>query len=326
MTWRGTNPGPAAPMPGAWEYSPPGPWKLQGGPGGGAANPPAMLDFSRPRIFGVLNVTPDSFSDGGRFLAPEDALAQARRMVAEGADVIDVGGASSHPQAAPVTPDEELRRLRSVLPALVEELGKTSGNQTGGPVPISIDTQHPKVAEACLAMGAHIINDVSGMTDNAMARVAAAHGAPMVLTYNNFTVPKEASGLSFLSDMLAFFDERLEEAAALGLERVILDPGYGFGKSLQENLILLRSLHMLGRFGRPVLICTSRKGSLGRLTGEAVPSERLGASLATTLFAITQGAVLARVHDVKAFHQALTAWWAIEALRGEDGPGGGDFA
>jgi dihydropteroate synthase len=268
---------------------------------------PARWDFERPLLMGVLNATPDSFSDGGDYLEPEAALRRAHQMAAEGADVLDLGGASSHPQAAPVSPQEELERIAPVVERLVAELA----------LPISIDTQVPQVAEACLALGAHLINDVSGLVAPGMAHVAARHDVPLVITYNNFAVPKEASGLSFLSDMLAFFDERIDEAEAAGLRRVILDPGYGFGKTLEENLLVLRSLGLLQRFNRPVLVCTSRKGSLGRLVGEPVPRERLGASLASSLHAITQGAHLVRVHDVKAMRQALLTWQAIERFQGE---------
>ena len=268
---------------------------------------PARWDFERPLVMGVLNATPDSFSDGGDHLAPEAALRRAHEMAAEGADVLDVGGASSHPHAAPVSPQAELERIAPVVERLAAEL----------PLPISIDTQVPAVAEACLRLGAHLINDVSGLVAPDMARVAARHGVPLVITYNNFAVPKEASGLSFLSDMLAFFAERLDDAEAAGLRQVILDPGYGFGKSLEENLLVLQGLPLLRRFNRPVLVCTSRKGSLGRLVGEPVPRERLGASLASTLFAVTQGAYLVRVHDVKPVRQALQTWRAIERFAGE---------
>ena len=158
---------------------------------------------------------------------------------------------------------------------------------------------------------------MSGLVAPEMARVAALRDVPLVITYNNFAVPKEASGLSFVSDLLAFFDERIDEAEAAGVRRIILDPGYGFGKTLEENLIVLRALPLLQRFNRPVLVCTSRKGSLGRLVGEPVPRERLGASLASSLYAATQGAHLVRVHDVKAFRQALLTWRAIERFQGE---------
>ncbi len=286
-------------VPVAQELQPSPPWQV------GAA----AWDFRRPLLLGVLNVTPDSFSDGGDYLGVEQAMAHAKSMVAEGADVIDLGGASSHPRAAAVAAQEELRRVLPVLERLTAECG----------VPISIDTQQPRVAAECLSRGAHLINAVGGLVTLDMAEVAAEHGAPLVVTYNNYTVPKEASGLSFLSDMLAFFDERLEDAAALGVERIILDPGYGFGKTLEENRLLLRSLPMLARFNRPVLVCTSRKGSLGRLSGEAVPRARLGASIASTLYAVSQGAQMVRVHDVKDFHQALLTWSAFVDPPGEGG-------
>ncbi|MCH8075424.1 MAG: dihydropteroate synthase [SAR324 cluster bacterium] len=265
-------------------------------------------DFSRPLIMGVLNVTPDSFSDGGAYLEPERALSRAKTLWAEGAHLIDLGGASSHPLAAPVAAEEELARIAPVLERLMAEV----------PLPVSVDTQNPRVAEAALGMGAHLINDVSGMIDPAMPRLAGKHGVPLVITYNNLTVPKEASGLSFISDMLAFFDERIDEAEGAGATRILLDPGYGFGKTLEENLTVLRSLPLLRRFNRPLLICTSRKGSLGRLVGEAVPKERLGASVASSLYAAQQGAQMIRVHDVKAFRQALDIWRAIHAVAGED--------
>lgn len=267
----------------------------------------ARWDFSRPLVMGVLNATPDSFSDGGAFLDPQRAVAHAHRLWCEGADVIDLGGASSHPDAPQVSREEELRRVLPILDRLREEV----------PLPVSIDTQNPGVAQVCLEHGAHLINDVSGLTDMAMAHLAAGRDIPLVITYNNLAVPKEASGLSFVSDMLAFFDERLDELEAARVKHVILDPGYGFGKTLEENIIVLRSLPLLRRFNRPVMICTSRKGSLGRLVGEADPRERMGASLSSSLYAACQGAHLVRVHDVKAFRQALTTWHVVSNTTGE---------
>lgn len=275
---------------------------------------PGRWDFSRPLIMGVLNVTPDSFSDGGAYLAPERAVAHAKTLWREGANLIDLGGASSHPQAVPVAAEDEWERIAPVLERVLAEV----------PLPVSVDTQSPQVAGAALAMGAHLINDVSGMIDLEMPRLAVEFGVPLVITYNNLTVPKEASGLSFISDMLAFFDERIDEAEGMGVSRIVLDPGYGFGKTLEENLTVLRSLPLLRRFNRPVLISTSRKGSLGRLVGEPDPRERLGASLASSLHAAQQGAQMIRVHDVKAFRQALDTWWAINEIAGEAGKAGRD--
>ncbi len=287
----------ADPLAESGALTPAPPWRV--GPG--------LWDFRHPLLMGIINATPDSFSDGGETLHPHQALQRAREMARDGADLLDLGGASSHPKAPPVSPEEELGRIAPIVERILSEV----------PLPLSIDTQHSPVAEACLALGAHLINDVSGYVDPGMARAAASRGAPLVITYNNFAVPKEASGLSFLSDMLAFFDERIEEAQAAGVERIVIDPGYGFGKSLEENLILLRSLPLLQRFNRPILICTSRKGSLGRITGEAVPKERLGSSLASSLYAVTRGAHMVRVHDVKAFRQALLTWQALESYEGE---------
>ncbi|HEX7928825.1 MAG TPA: dihydropteroate synthase [bacterium] len=267
------------------------PWRL------GAAR----WDFRLPLIMGVLNATPDSFSDGGEFLEVEAALAHGRQLVADGADLIDLGGASSHPLAKPVSVQEELDRIGIVLERLLKEL----------PVPLSIDTQKPEVAEHCLRLGAHLVNDVSGMTDGAMAQVAAKHHAPLVVMFNTLTVPKGA-GPDLLPSMERFFEQRIAQAEAAGVQRLILDPGYGFGKTLEENLTVLRGLGRLRRFERPILACTSRKGSLGRITGEANPKERLGATLATSLYAVCQGAHMVRVHDVKAFHQELRMWEALE--------------
>lgn len=268
---------------------------------------PAQWHFRTPLVMGVVNVTPDSFSDGGDTAEVAGAVARAHRLVAEGADLIDIGGASSHPRAGRVSPAEELRRIEPVVRRLAAETQ----------VPLSIDTQVPAVADACLAAGAHLVNDVSGLAEPAMAEVAAHHDAPLVVTYNNYKVPKGADGLSFLSDLLAFFDERLALLRSQGVRRVILDPGYGFGKTLEENLVLLRALPRLQRFERPILACTSRKGSLGALTGEGVPRERLGASVASSLYAAQQGAHLVRVHDVKAFRQALTTWLAFTRFPAE---------
>jgi len=264
---------------------------------------PARWDFRLPLIMGVLNATPDSFSDGGEYIELEAALAHGRQLAADGADMIDLGGASSHPLAKPVSAQEELDRIGAVLERLLREL----------PVPLSIDTQKPGVAEHCIRMGAHLINDVSGLTDPAMAQVAAKHDAPLVVMFNTLTVPK-GTGPDLLPSMERFFEQRIATADAAGVKRLILDPGYGFGKTLEENLTVLRGLGRLRRFARPILACTSRKGSLGRITGEANPKERLGATLATSLYAVCQGAHMVRVHDVKAFHQELRTWEAIEGV------------
>jgi len=288
------DPGLAAPLP---PMRPAVPWRV-----GGQA-----WDFRRPLLMGVLNATPDSFSDGGEFLEADAAVAHARRLAAQGADLIDLGGASSHPKARPTPAQEELERIAPVVERLLREL----------PVPLSIDTQKPEVAEACLKLGAHLINDVSGLPQPAMAELAARFGVPLVIMWNTMTAAK-GQGAAFLPAMAAFFAGRIAQAEAAGARHLILDPGYGFGKTLDENLTVLRGLGRLTAFQRPILVCTSRKGSLGRITGEKDPKLRLGATLATSLYAVREGAHMIRVHDVQALHQELLTWNAIEQVRVEE--------
>ena len=262
----------------------------------------ARWDFKEPLIMGVLNATPDSFSDGGEFLELEAALRRAEELAAESADIIDLGGASSHPLAKPVSVDEELSRILPIVERLVKE----------SPLPLSIDTQQPRVAETCLALGAHLINDVSGLMSPDMARVAARHQVPLVIMYNNFALPRKAGAPPLMVAMRDFFAERAALAEREGVRQIILDPGYGFGKSLAENMALLRSLGQLLGLRRPLLVCTSRKGSLGRITGEKDPKQRLPGTLVSSLYAVNQGAHMIRVHDVKAIHQAMRTWRTIQ--------------
>jgi dihydropteroate synthase len=285
-----------APLTPLQPLRPPIPWRV-----GGQA-----WDFRRPLIMGVLNATPDSFSDGGEFLEVGAAVAHARQLAAEGADLIDLGGASSHPKARPTPAQEELDRIAPVVERLLREL----------PLPVSIDTQKPEVAEACLKLGAHLINDVSGLPHPAMAKLAGRFAVPLVIMWNTMTAAK-GQGSAFLPSMVAFFTGRIAQAEAAGARHLILDPGYGFGKTLDENLTVLRSLGRLTPFQRPILVCTSRKGSLGRITGEKDPKLRLGATLATSLYAVREGAHMIRVHDVRALHQELLTWNAIERVQVE---------
>ena len=267
----------------------------------------ARWDFREPLIMGVLNATPDSFSDGGEFLELDAALRRAEALVQENADLIDLGGASSHPLAKPVSAEEELGRILPIVERLVAEV----------PLPLSIDTQKPVVAEACLKLGAHLINDVSGLMEPEMARVAARFGVPLVIMYNNYALPRAPGGPPLMVAMRTFFEQRAALAEAEGVRQIVLDPGYGFGKTLDENMALLRSLSRLRGLGRPLLVCTSRKGSLGRITGEKDPKKRLPGTLVSTLYAVNQGAHMIRVHDVKAIHQAMRTWRAIQLAPGE---------
>ena len=272
---------------------------------------------------GVLNASLDSFS-GEDVIVRSEAEAQRRgtALIEAGADLVDIGGASSHPGAKPVPTSTEWARLRPLVRALA-----SSG------VPFSCDTQNPEVAARCLDGGACLINDVSGAPAGTMASLAARYGVPLVITYNSrghaplSLSPEElrragsvelALTWRMATVMRTFFAERIREAAAERPLMLILDPGYGFGKTLSENLACLRAFPALGELRRPWLVCTSRKGSLGRWLGrsaswlgDAVGDPRLGASLASSLYGLRQGASLVRVHDVRPLAQFLRVWDAF---------------
>lgn len=258
------------------------------------------LDYAgRTLVMGILNVTPDSFSDGGRSAALADALTNARRMVAEGADIIDIGGESTRPGHTPVPVEEELRRVLPAIEALAEL-----------PVPLSIDTQKAAVAEAALKAGAAIVNDIWGlMGDPDMARVAAAHEAGVVAMHNRAVVD---GSVDILADMLGFFEQALERAARAGIrpERISLDPGIGFGKTFEQNLKALASLGEIGKLGFPVLLGTSRKSLIGKVI-ETTPAERLPGTIASNVIGIMAGCAMIRVHDVAAHVQAARVTEAI---------------
>jgi len=262
---------------------------------------PALLSRPYPAVMGVLNVTPDSFSDGGRFLAPERALAQARRMIAEGADIIDIGAESTRPygDAEPVSVEEELQRLRPVL-AEVASLG----------IPVSIDSMKPAVVAWALDAGAAIANDVWGLQrDPGMARLVAARRAPVIVMHNR---DRAEPDIDIMRDIAAFFARSLEIAAKAGVSRenIVLDPGIGFGKTPEQSVTVLARLEELATFGLPLLVGASRK----RFINSIVPSEphqRLGGSIAAHLLAAEGGARIIRTHDVSETVQALRVAAAI---------------
>ncbi len=244
-------------------------------------------------IMGILNATPDSFSDGGKFQALETAVARGLQMAAEGADIIDIGGESTRPGAQPVSAEEEIRRT---IP-LIAELQKQPRCL------ISIDTRKADVARAAVAAGADIINDVSALADPGMAAVAAETGAGLVLMHmlgTPETMQNNPQYADVVSDVRNFLEERIAFAVARGvaLEQITLDPGIGFGKTDEHNLALLKGIPVLTALGRPVLIGASRKGFIGRMLGGR-PDERLAGSLAVAGFSILRGAHILRVHDVK---------------------------
>ncbi len=261
----------------------------------------------RPIVMGVLNVTPDSFSDGGRFLSPSDAVAQAERMAAEGADIIDVGAESTRPGSDRVQPDEQIRRLRDVLPA-VAALG----------APVSIDTTSSEVAAFALDAGAAVINDVSaGREDPGMLPLAGRRGAAVVLMHmlgEPKTMQADPQYEDVVGEVREFLRLRLEAAVEAGVDRrrCLVDPGIGFGKRLEHNLALLGRIDALAELGVPVLVGPSRKRFIGELTGQGDPAARLGGTIAACLEAYRRGASVFRVHDVAPTVQALTVAAAIE--------------
>lgn len=259
----------------------------------------------RPLVMGVLNVTPDSFSDGGRFLDPAEAITQAARLRAEGADVIDVGAESTRPygDAVAVTPDEERRRLEAVLPAVIA-LG----------VPVSIDTMKANVAAWALECGATIANDVWGLQrDGDMARVVAEHGAPVIIMHNRNAADPS---IDIIADVADFFSRSLEIAWRAGIrhDRIMLDPGIGFGKTPEQSLTCIARLHEFSSFGMPLLVGASRKRFIHSVTPSA-PMDRLGGSLAAHVLAVENGAAVIRAHDVAPTVQALAVAAAIRRAR-----------
>ena len=267
----------------------------------------AGLSMAAPRIMGILNVTPDSFSDGGRFLAAGDALAQARAMAA-GADILDIGGESTRPGAEPVALEEEIARTAPVIAAL-----RAGGMET----PISIDTRKTAVAAAALEAGAQVVNDVAALTyDPALGPLAAARGAPVILMHHQGTPETMQADPRYDDVLLDVYDwlaERLAAALALGIprDRIALDPGIGFGKTVQHNLALLRGLSLFHGLGCPVLLGASRKRFIGSIGGGAEAQARMPGSVAVALAGVAQGVQMIRVHDVAETRQALLLWQAI---------------
>lgn len=256
-----------------------------------------------PQVMGVVNVTPDSFSDGGLYLDPDRAIAHGRELLDQGAEILDVGGESTRPGAEPVAAEEELRRVLPVVEGLAGAV-------------ISVDTSKAAVAAAALDAGATIVNDVTALRgDPAMAPLCAESGATVVLMHMRGeprTMQEDPVYDDVVAEVKAFLDARIEfaEAAGIAAERIWVDPGIGFGKTSAHNLELLRRLEELAELGRPLVVGTSRKGFIGRLDGSAA-HERLGGTIASTVFAAAAGAEVLRVHDVTEVRQALTVATAI---------------
>ena len=262
------------------------------------------LRLDRPLVMGVVNVTPDSFSDGGRFANAGAAIAHAHRLAAEGADIVDIGAESTRPGATPVAADEELDRLLPVLAAL-RDLN----------VPLSVDTRRPQVMRAAIAAGADMINDVEGFrSEESIAAVCGSQAACCVMHMlgEPLTMQQAPAYRDVVSDVGDWLYGRTQalQRAGVAARRIVVDPGVGFGKTQEDNLRLLRGLpHLAGR-GFPVLVGVSRKSLIGALTGRPV-GERLAGSLAAMLAAVARGARIVRVHDVAATRDALAVWNAI---------------
>jgi len=262
----------------------------------------ALLSLGRPLVMGVLNVTPDSFSDGGQFMDPAVAVAHAAEMAQQGADILDIGAESTRPYGdpVPVSADDEKARLAPVLPEVVK-LG----------LPVSIDTIKASIATWALDQGAAIVNDVWGLQrDPDIAPLVAKRGVPVIVMHN-----REAAdaAIDIVADVLAFFSRSLEIAARAGIarENIVLDPGIGFGKTPEQSMTCLARLAEFKRFGLPLMVGASRKRFINTVTPSA-PAERIGGSIAAHLLAVQKGAAIVRVHDVAETVQALRVHTAIE--------------
>jgi dihydropteroate synthase len=269
----------------------------------------------RPRVMGVVNVTPDSFSDGGRFLDPKEAVAHAERLVSEGADLIDVGGESTRPGATPVSPEAEWRRVEPVIRGLADRLS----------VPISIDTRHPEVAASAVGAGADVVNDVEGLRSEAMRRVVARTGAAVVVMHMRGTPATMQSDLTYADvrdEVYRWLAERTDAAVAEGIapERLLVDPGLGFGKSAEQSLELLAHAGEFRSLGYPVVLGASRKSFLGVAVGTKEPGERLEAGLAAAVLAAERGVELVRTHDVGPTVRALALIRSARGDRVDPGP------
>ncbi len=262
------------------------------------------LPTSRTLIMGVLNVTPDSFSDGGLHLDAAVAIDHAKRMIEDGADIIDVGGESTRPGAAPVSTDEEIRRVVPVIEAIAGAMG----------VPVSIDTRNADVARRSIEAGAVMINDVTGLRDEAMLDVVRDTGAPVTIMHMKGTPRTMATSNQYddmLAEIAAYLVAQAGKAVAAGAQTVIIDPGIGFAKNTKQNLELLNHLNVFTNLGYPLLVGPSRKRFIGELT-DAAADDRIPGTIAAVVKCVQAGVDIVRVHDVAACKQAITITEAIE--------------
>lgn len=257
------------------------------------------LCFSKPLIMGIVNITPDSFSDGGNYLDPQTAILHAKKLAEEGADILDLGAESSRPGSDAVSEEEELRRLLPVLDALLSD--------TSIKTPISIDTYKPAVATACLDRGAHIINDITGAQNPEMRSIAAKHDVPLIIMHMQGTPKTMQENPQYhdvVDDIIDFFEQQIRLCRQENVTKIICDPGIGFGKTADHNLEILKRLQEFSILSVPLLIGTSRKSFIQKTIGGA-PHDRLEGTLASNVIAAVHGAHIFRVHDVKACKRAL---------------------
>jgi len=264
------------------------------------------LRLDQPRIAGIINVTPDSFSDGGNFLDPQQAIAHGMKLAEEGADLLDIGGESTRPGAAEVTAQEEIDRVVPVIEALSKQTA----------LPISIDTSKPEVMRAAAAAGAGMINDVRALREDGALEAAASLRVAVCLMHMQGeprTMQDDPHYDDVVSDVRRFLAERIFACEMSGIDkkRIVVDPGFGFGKTIEHNLALLRALDQFAALGVPLLVGLSRKGMIGTLTGRERHADRAVGSAAAALLAVQKGAAIVRVHDVAATRDSLAVWRAV---------------
>jgi dihydropteroate synthase len=264
------------------------------------------LDFKKTLIMGILNVTPDSFSNGGLFVDIEEAVAHACKMVEDGADIIDIGGESTRPGSNPISKEEELKRVKPVIQRLLKEVD----------VPLSIDTYKPDVAAECLELGVHIVNDITGLRHRKMIEALSKYKPPVVIMHMKGT-PKNMQEKPVYTDVIReikeFINKRIQQAKKAGLNNFIVDPGIGFGKTTVHNLQILKRLNEFKSLGYPIMVGPSRKSFIGDITGLPV-HERLEGTLASVSIAALNGADIIRVHDVKQCKRAIMIANAIRDI------------
>jgi dihydropteroate synthase len=274
------------------------------------------LSLARPLVMGVLNVTPDSFADGGTYLDLRDATDRVRQMLGEGADIVDIGGESTRPGAAPTSETDELERVIPVLEKI-----RLSCDARG--VPISVDTRKPSVMRAAIAAGAGMINDINALRATGAMEAVSASGAAICLMHMQgepATMQHTPVYDDVVADVAAFLAERAAACVAdgIGRDRIVLDPGFGFGKTVDHNLVLLRRLAEIAALGYPLLAGLSRKSTIGVLTGRDV-DDRMAGSVAAALAAVARGAAIVRVHDVRETADALKVWHAVQGEQSRAG-------